>query len=1366
MSDIKGQLIKDSYNYVLQSDLITGIVYRIGGDVPTNPKFVSGLTVNANFTYSDGTEFPGYVLTCDSAGNAVWGPVSGVTSGVVVTGGTFDYSAGTLTLVLSNGVNVPISGLEDIYVTGGVVSGNSIVFSYNDINTFQVTGITPYNLFSSYTASTQVTINNKLDTSGFTAYTATTQPLILNSVTGGTYYNGTLNLINNSGATIPITGFTTGGSSTTDSYVTGFTLDNETITLSQNRIDQYSAFNISLSGYVTNNIFSSYTASTQSTINNKLDTSGFTSYTATTQPLILNSVTGGTFSGGTLYLINNSGSTIPISGFTTGGTSTTDTYVTGFTLSANTITLSQNRTDSYSSFTISLSAYTGSSVSGAYLPLSGGTVTGGTTFQSGLTANTISATTYYNLPIPTLQEVTDVGNTTTNNIVLQNTAEAQFGVGGGILLANSARLREGTTDGLLGGAKGIAQICSNAYELKWEAGRLYVMEQDGFTIREVRYQFNIKPVGTDDVDKGYVIGSRWVLDNGDLYVCSDNSQGAADWVAQTICDELADCAVITGLTGDVQTIFSSITGTPNQVAYYNINGNLTGDTSFTRLDETNNFTTVIGSVNYLNPAEHQDSQFEYNLVRDRVFNDDIALVAETNLSPTGYYNIINNTTGNTYSGLDILETTGTFRYTYSAGTYNGFFYNDQQPGFSVEKNGSQYNYFLPKSAFVTGGTLTDVNGNGNLSWVVPTDTFVTGGTYTNGNTVFTNNKGGGFTVTGYATGGGSGQLFYLNISQSKNGNRYLSTTASTAAEQSTGVTIGSNSTGTIASFQSDQLNITLIPGGVWAFYLHSYKQNNNASFDIFVEVYKRTSGGTETLLFTTDPAPVTSNSPNITMELTDAYFSGCPLVITDSIITKVRANNTSNQSHVVTLFSEGSQHYSYAVSSIPTQQGLTCETLSECSIIQTIQTNISNKFDKTGGTISGDTIIQSGLTATTISATTYQNLPTTISAGTKFVSGLTANTLNISTSPTLNNSTTQLLSRNSSSGNVEYTDAAQYLNNTSTNQIYGSGFDGDIVMDGTNTYTTFTTKVSSVYTLTRSIYANNLTLSTSAVLDPNGFGIFVKGTLTIGGTSVIRSNGNTGNAAAAGVAGTGGATRAAAASNYIIMNTGAAGGTGGNSSGAGGSITVGVNYVGGIGGSGGFGYPTGNSGVGMPFTRPVVTVTAGILQQPYSNNYLSHSLYFGSIQMYCAHSGAGGQGGINAGGAIQGAGGGGGSSPRAVVIIANTIVMSAGTAGIQSTGGNGGAGGDASGANGTGGGGGGAGGGGFIYIITNTLTYTPANRITAAGGLGGLGGLCVGTVNTQNVAGLRSQSGSAGVNGYVVIINPVSGTNVTTTGSY
>ena len=113
------------------------------------------------------------------------------------------------------------------------------------------------------------------------------------------------------------------------------------------------------------------------------------------------------------------------------------------------------------------------------------------------------------------------------------------------------------------------------------------------------------------------------------------------------------------------------------------------------------------------------------------------------------------------------------------------------------------------------------------------------------------------------------------------------------------------------------------------------------------------------------------------MQITDGYFSGCPLVITDSIVAVVRATNTSNQSHTITLFSEGSQNYSYGISTLPTQQGLTCDTLSGCSVIQTIQTDVSNKFDKSGGTITGNVLVQNGLTATTISATTYQGLPLT-----------------------------------------------------------------------------------------------------------------------------------------------------------------------------------------------------------------------------------------------------------------------------------------------------------------------------------------------------------------------------------------------------
>jgi hypothetical protein len=79
-----------------------------------------------------------------------------------------------------------------------------------------------------------------------------------------------------------------------------------------------------------------------------------------------------------------------------------DTFVTGFTLSNNLVNLTQNRTDSYSSFTISLSAYTGSTgFSGDYLPLSGGTVYGNTIFTSGLTVNYIDFDTTPNVPSPT-----------------------------------------------------------------------------------------------------------------------------------------------------------------------------------------------------------------------------------------------------------------------------------------------------------------------------------------------------------------------------------------------------------------------------------------------------------------------------------------------------------------------------------------------------------------------------------------------------------------------------------------------------------------------------------------------------------------------------------------------------------------------------------------------------------------------------------------------------------------------------------------------------------------------------------------------------------------------------------------------------
>jgi hypothetical protein len=277
-SDISNQLIRDSYQYVLQADTVTGVMYRINGDFLVNPIFTSGLTIYSGFTYVDGNEQSGYVLTSDGSGNAFWAPASaatpssGVTSITVGEGLSANSSTGAVTIVYTGGTSGPF-----VKIAGGEMTGRL----YNE------EGIT---VTGDVTSSSIVTTNLSADTISAT----------------------TLTIVNSSNIT--------SGSITADTY------------------------------------------------------SGNT--------IIVNNFTAVTVSA-TTYL------NLPESA---------DTKVTGFSLNNNVITLSQNRTDEYSAFTISLSAYTGSSsTSGAYLPLSGGTVTGGTIFQSGLTTNTISATTYYNV---------------------------------------------------------------------------------------------------------------------------------------------------------------------------------------------------------------------------------------------------------------------------------------------------------------------------------------------------------------------------------------------------------------------------------------------------------------------------------------------------------------------------------------------------------------------------------------------------------------------------------------------------------------------------------------------------------------------------------------------------------------------------------------------------------------------------------------------------------------------------------------------------------------------------------------------------------------------------------------------------------
>ena len=195
-----------------------------------------------------------------------------------------------------------------------------------------------------------------------------------------------------------------------------------------------------------------------------------------------------------------------------------------------------------------------------------------------------------------LQSVTDIGNTTTDNIAFTGAV--------GVLFDNTSTLRKGTIDAGYGGAKGIAQICSVGYELKWEAGRLYVMGDGGTTIREVSHNFTTTPSATDDNTKGFIIGSRWILDNGDLYVCTDVTTATAVWVLQTIDSVPTDGStkavssngVFDALADKVDKVTGSrLITSAESTLLGNTSGTNTGDETVTTIKTKLGITTLSGS---------------------------------------------------------------------------------------------------------------------------------------------------------------------------------------------------------------------------------------------------------------------------------------------------------------------------------------------------------------------------------------------------------------------------------------------------------------------------------------------------------------------------------------------------------------------------------------------------------------------------------------------------------------------------------------------------------------------------------------------------------------------------------------------------
>lgn len=277
---------------------------------------------------------------------------------------------------------------------------------------------------------------------------------------------------------------------------------------------------------------------------------------------------------------------------------------------------------------------------------------------------------------------------------------------------------------------------------------------------------------------------------------------------------------------------------------------------------------------------------------------------------------------------------------------------------------------------------------------------------------------------------------------------------------------------------------------------------------------------------------------------------------------------------------------------------------------------------------------------------------------------------------------------------------------------FGDGSDGSVTINSGTT------------TLVRDMYYENLTITSPGVLNPNGYRVFVRGTLSGNGT--IRRNGNNGSN---GTSGSFPSANGGAALNQGTLladlgggGSGTGGGTGGTSANPSYTLIDGVS-----GGAPSSYYGTKVAGAGGTSVRG--GSYASYLTEAQVFTYLFNpatvSPYSATKYLGASSSGGGGSDWTpNAGACGGGAGGNGGL----IWICARTVNF---TGTLEAIGGNGGVGGNGAVCFG---GGGGGGQGGTVVLIVKTATSTGTKTLT--GGSGGASGGGTATAGQNGNAGV------------------------------
>lgn len=283
--------------------------------------------------------------------------------------------------------------------------------------------------------------------------------------------------------------------------------------------------------------------------------------------------------------------------------------------------------------------------------------------------------------------------------------------------------------------------------------------------------------------------------------------------------------------------------------------------------------------------------------------------------------------------------------------------------------------------------------------------------------------------------------------------------------------------------------------------------------------------------------------------------------------------------------------------------------------------------------------------------------------------------------------------------------------------VFGSGADGSPDLNG-GAATGFTL-VSTVYRATRNVNASDLTIRTGYSIDPNGWPIRVRNTLTMeSGTSISNDGGSTTTSAA----GAGALPASAPSSTSAPFYGGSAGGAGRASVGTGAApnTPTGIRL-------GGAGWPVQTSPSGGGATT-VAAVSASDVATAYARYngdpyqlLLNFMRLLNGVSLTYATGGTGGSGGAwtNTSGGIGSSGGAGGGG--GVLVLAARKLITSGTGHrFSASGGNGAAAALTAGVNVAAGGGAGGNGGYVLVQIGQVISGSPP-PIQVNGGAGGNG---------------------------------------------